>query len=186
MVDPASQGCLSGRASRPSRSHGCRQGRGAAVRLLVIGKNGQLARSLIEAGGPEGLDIKAVGRPEVDFARAETIAPVIASLAPDLVVNAAAYTAVDKAESDSALAHAINAEAPGRLGEICATMGIPLVHISTDYVFDGNKPTPYIESDPVAPLSVYGRSKLAGEQRVAAACRCHVILRTAWLVSPYG
>jgi dTDP-4-dehydrorhamnose reductase len=156
------------------------------VKVLVIGRDGQLARSLAAAPKPDGLELAAIERPEIDLAKPETIAPVFDRIAPDLVINAAAYTAVDRAETEPELAHAVNAEGPGRVAAACARRGIPLIHISTDYVFDGTKPGPYFEDDAVAPLGVYGRSKLEGERRVAGECARHVILRTAWLVSPYG
>lgn len=156
------------------------------MKILVIGKNGQLARSLVAAKKPDGLDLVAVGRPEMDLAVPETLAPALDHYAPDVVVNAAAHTAVDKAESEPEVAHAINAAAPGLVAGACTRRGIPLIHISTDYVFDGSQGTPYCEGDPVAPLGVYGRTKLEGERRVAAACEQHVILRTAWVVSPHG
>jgi dTDP-4-dehydrorhamnose reductase len=156
------------------------------VRILLIGRDGQLARSLAAATKPDGLELAAIERPEIDLAKPETIAPVFNRLAPDLVINAAAYTAVDRAEAEPELAHAVNAEGPGLVAAACARSGIPLIHISTDYVFDGTKSGPYFENDAVAPLGVYGRSKLEGERRVAGECARHVILRTAWLVSPYG
>lgn len=156
------------------------------MRVLVIGRDGQLARSLLAAKVPAGLQLAAVGRPDIDLGAPATIVPALDRLAPDLVINAAAYTAVDKAETEPELAHAINAGAPGLVARACASRDIPLIHISTDYVFDGSKPAPYCEDDPTAPLGVYGRSKLEGERRVAAACPRHIILRTAWIVSPYG
>ena len=125
-------------------------------------------------------------RPELDLARAETIAPVLTSFRPHAVVNAAAYTAVDKAESEPDLAYAINATGAGAVAAAAAAMGVPVMHVSTDYVFDGDKPAPYVEDDPVGPLGVYGASKLAGERAVAAAGPDHVILRTAWVYSPFG
>jgi dTDP-4-dehydrorhamnose reductase len=110
----------------------------------------------------------------------------VAAVAPDMIVNAAAYTAVDQAESDSAAAFAVNRDGAANLARAAAARRIPILHLSTDYVFDGTKKSPYEEIDPVAPLGVYGASKLAGEQEVAAANAAHVILRTAWVYSPVG
>ena len=156
------------------------------MKVLVLGKEGQLSSSLASAAKPGGFEIFAVGRPEIDLAKPETIAPAFKRYKPDLVVNTAAYTAVDKAEQEPEIAQAINAQGAGLVAEACARISRPLIHISTDYVFDGTKLSPYCEDDPVAPLGVYGRTKLEGEQRVTAACREHIILRTSWVFSPYG
>lgn len=157
------------------------------IRILVIGLEGQLARSLADAApSPTDSAIVCAGRPQVDFLRPETIAPALDALAPDVVINPAAYTAVDQAEGDEAAALQVNATAPGVLAEACAKSGVPLIHLSTDYVFDGSKGAPYREDDPVAPLSVYGRTKLEGERRVIAASERHLVVRTAWVHSPYG
>jgi len=160
---------------------------GAVIRILVIGLEGQLARSLADAA-PSRTDsaIVCAGRPQVDFLRPETIAPALEALAPDVVINPAAYTAVDQAEEDEAAALQVNATAPGVLAEACAKSGVPLIHLSTDYVFDGRKGVPYREDDPVAPLGVYGRTKFEGERRVIAASERHLVVRTAWVHSPYG
>ena len=128
----------------------------------------------------------AAGRPGLDVTRQASIAESIERIRPGIVVNAAAFTDVDTAERDAALAHAVNAEGAGNVASACARAGVPMVHISTDYVFDGSKPDPYVEEDPPAPVNAYGRSKLEGETRVAAACSRHLILRTAWLYSPFG
>jgi dTDP-4-dehydrorhamnose reductase len=132
------------------------------------------------------MSIAAVERPDLDLAKPDTIEAAIARASPALVVNAAAYTAVDQAESDAATAHAVNAEGAGAVAAVCEKLRIPIIHISTDYVFDGRKQGPYVESDPTSPIGAYGRSKLEGEHRVAAACRRHLILRTSWLYSPFG
>jgi dTDP-4-dehydrorhamnose reductase len=158
----------------------------APRRIAIVGRHGQLARALAEAGEAAGLRIITAARPELDLARAETIAPVLTSIRPDAVVCAAAYTAVDKAESEPDLAYAVNATGAGAVAAAAAAMGVPVVHVSTDYVFPGDKPAPYVEDDPVGPLGVYGASKLAGERAVAAAGPDHVILRTAWVYSPFG
>jgi len=149
--------------------------------ILVTGGSGQLASALAAASG-----CLRIGRPAFDFDRPETIETALRSAAPRLVVNAAAYTAVDAAETDAEAAYRANAEGPGVLARLCAAADIPLIHISTDYVFDGSKATPYVELDPVAPQGVYGASKLAGEAAVSAAGAKSIILRTAWLYAATG
>lgn len=156
------------------------------MNVLVTGRAGQLASALGEANTPKGLKIVCVGRPELDLTDAHSVAAAVNRFAPRLVINTAAYTAVDKAEAERDLAFAINGTAAGLLAEACERAHIPIIHISTDYVFDGTKSGPYDENDPVAPASVYGYSKLEGERLVAAACRRHVILRTSWVHSPTG
>ena len=156
------------------------------MKMLVTGTSGQLAQSLLEAGLAAGVDIVAIRRPQLDLAVPASVRHAIANVRPDVVVNAAAYTAVDKAESEADLAMRINGDGAGCLAEACDKLGSLLIQLSTDYVFDGRKPAPYLETDPTGPVSAYGRSKLAGEQAVQAACRRHVILRTAWIYSPFG
>lgn len=157
------------------------------MRLVVTGREGQVARSLVErALGRTDIDVVTVGRPELDLARPETIAPAIAACRPDVVVSAAAYTAVDQAEDEPDLAHAVNAVAAGEVARAAGEIGVPVIHLSTDYVFSGDKPEPYVETDATGPIGVYGKSKLAGEIAVAAANPRHVILRTAWVYSPFG
>jgi dTDP-4-dehydrorhamnose reductase len=156
------------------------------VRILVAGREGQLARALLEARTRSGVNIVAIGRPELDVTDQASVAAAIAREQPDVLVNAAAFTAVDAAESDPAAALAVNASGAEHAARACAAASIPLIHISTDYVFDGTKPSPYLEGDSTGPLGVYGRSKLEGEIRVARACERHLILRTAWLHSPWG
>ena len=157
------------------------------LRLVVTGRSGQVAAALARlAAADQTLDVVTLGRPEMDLLRPETIAPAIAAARPDVVVNAAAYTAVDRAESEGHLAFAVNAAGAGAVAEAAARLGIPVIQVSTDYVFDGAKATPYVESDATAPLSVYGASKLAGEKAVAAANPRHVILRTSWVYSAGG
>jgi dTDP-4-dehydrorhamnose reductase len=157
------------------------------VRVVVTGCNGQLARSLVERSRERAdVEVVTVGRPRLDLARAETILPAIERCRPDLVVSAAAYTAVDQAENEPELARAVNATGAGAVSEAAARLGLPVVHLSTDYVFDGSKEGAYVEEDPPAPLSVYGATKLAGEKAVAAANPRHLILRTAWVYSPFG
>jgi dTDP-4-dehydrorhamnose reductase len=149
--------------------------------ILVTGGTGQLASALATAVG-----VRRVGRPEFDFDRPETIEAAFRAAAPRLVVNAAAYTAVDKAETDAEAAYRANRDGPAILARLCAEADIPLIHVSTDYVFDGGKPEPYVETDPVAPQGVYGASKLAGEQAVMASGAKGIILRTAWVYAVSG
>ncbi len=156
------------------------------MKLFVVGKTGQLARALAECNGHSGLNIVAFGRPDVDVTSPETVANVIQREAPDVVVNAAAYTAVDQAESEPEKAYAINATGAGHVADVCSRLKCPLIHISTDYVFDGEKTEPYLENDRALPQSAYGNSKAAGEELVASVCRRHVILRTSWVYSPFG
>ena len=158
-----------------------------AKRYLVTGLDGQVVQSLIQqAANDASVKIIAVGRPTLDLARPDTIAAAVMEVKPDLIISAAAYTAVDQAESESALAHAVNTDGPSALAETAAKLDIPIVHISTDYVFDGAKRTPYNEDDALSPLGVYGLSKLGGEKAVAAATNNYAILRTAWVYSPFG
>jgi len=156
------------------------------MRIAVTGREGQVVSALIERGALAGHQIIPVGRPELDLARPESVLPALAAARPDLIVSAAAYTAVDKAESEAALAQAINGDGAGAVAAAAKILNLPIVHLSTDYVFDGSKSSPYVESDPTGPLGVYGASKLLGEQRVAAATDKHVILRVAWIYSPFG
>lgn len=149
--------------------------------ILVFGKSGQVATELALQGA--GL---CLSRAEADFERPGALAAVLAARRPDAVINAVAYTAVDRAEEDPERAFRINAHAVDELAQACATGGIPLVHLSTDYVFDGSGDAPWQTTDPTAPLNVYGRSKLAGEEAVRAAGGTHVILRTSWVVSAHG
>jgi dTDP-4-dehydrorhamnose reductase len=151
--------------------------------ILVTGGSGQLARALAAQGGER---VRIVGRPGFDFDRPETISATFSAAEPRLVVNAAAYTAVDAAESDEAAAFRANRDGPAELARLCAGAGVPLIHVSTDYVFDGDKPSPYVESDPVGPRGVYGVSKLAGETAVLASGARAIILRTAWVYAATG
>lgn len=157
------------------------------MRILVAGSQGQLAQALAEAAAarPE-VTALALGRPALDLTRTSGVLAALLDFTPDVIVNAAAYTAVDKAESEPEAAMALNADGPRRLAEAANRMGAALIHISTDYVFDGTKPTPYVEDDPTAPLGAYGASKLAGEVAVRETLPRHVILRTAWVHSPFG
>ena len=156
------------------------------MKLLVVGAQGQVARSLIEVANKRHISLVSLGRPELDLTRPETIKYWVKKAAPDFVVNAAAYTAVDNAENDEAAAKALNHIGAGVLAGICSDHNIPIIHLSTDYVFDGSKTGPYSETDPTSPLGVYGQSKLDGELAVATENSKHIILRTAWVFSPFG
>jgi dTDP-4-dehydrorhamnose reductase len=157
------------------------------MRIVVTGKTGQVASALIErATALDDVDVIAVGRPELDLADAASVAKALDSARADVIVSAAAYTAVDKAESEPELAFAVNADGAGAVAEAADRLGIPVIHLSTDYVFAGDKQDPYVETDPTGPTSAYGRSKLEGERRVLGATGNHAILRTAWVYSPFG
>src|ERR1039458_8162312 len=151
--------------------------------ILVTGGTGQVASALGAAGGDSVL---VVGRPTFDFDRPESLVAVFRQAAPWLVVNAAAYTAVDAAEDDAEAAYRANRDGPGALAQLCAAAGVPLIHLSTDYVFDGAKGAPYVETDATAPTGVYGASKLAGEQEVLAVWARTIVLRTSWVYAPTG
>lgn len=150
----------------------------------VIGRSGQLARALRTAVA--GVSVRAAGRPELDLARPASIFPALAALSADVIVNAAAETAVDRAEAEPELAQRVNAAGAGAAAAAAARLGVPFIHLSSDYVFDGRQDRPYRESDAVAPLNAYGVSKRDGERAVAAAAPDHLIVRTAWVFSPYG
>jgi len=156
------------------------------VRLVVTGREGQVVSSLLEAGQLAGVDVIAIGRPQLDLANPDTVIEAIAAARPDVVVSAAAYTAVDQAEDEPDLAFRVNAVGAGKVAQAAARLGVPVIHLSTDYVFDGSASGSYVETDATAPASVYGASKLAGEQAVAAANPRNLILRTAWVYSPFG
>jgi dTDP-4-dehydrorhamnose reductase len=154
--------------------------------ILVFGGTGQLGRELIRAAAARHVALQAASRAEADIADATAVAKAIERWQPGLVVNAAAYTNVDGAESHMAEAHRGNERGPAVIAEACAAAGTALVHMSTDYVFDGGKDDAYRESDAVRPINAYGRSKAAGEDAVRRALDRHVILRTAWLYSEFG
>ncbi|NSY71881.1 dTDP-4-dehydrorhamnose reductase [Agrobacterium tumefaciens] len=155
------------------------------MRLAVTGKNGQVVSALQALAGPD-LAIVTLGRPELDLARPDTVLKALREAKPDVVVSAAAYTAVDKAESEPDIAFAVNRDGAEAVARAANDIGVPIIHISTDYVFDGTKTTAYVENDPTGPASVYGRSKLEGEQAVSESTDNHAILRTAWVYSEYG
>jgi len=157
------------------------------MRIAVTGREGQVVRSLVERAAAGSCEIIPVGRPELDLAgSAESIAAAIAAVRPDALVSAAAYTQVDKAESEPELAFAINERGAGAVARAARTLRIPLIHLSTDYVFDGTKRKPYVEDDETAPTGVYGASKLAGERAVLDEHDDCAVLRTAWVYSPFG
>ncbi|WP_170761190.1 dTDP-4-dehydrorhamnose reductase [Ruegeria lacuscaerulensis] len=151
------------------------------MNILVFGRTGQLARELARQGG-----VTCLGRDQADLSDPLACADAIRARGPQAVINAAAYTAVDRAEEEEALATVINGEAPGAMARVCAEMGIPFVTVSTDYVFDGSGEVPWQTTDTPAPVSAYGRSKLAGEEAVRRAGGTHAILRTSWVVSSHG
>jgi dTDP-4-dehydrorhamnose reductase len=152
--------------------------------ILVTGGTGQVARALEAASA--GRAILRVGRPDFDFDAPDHIGDFLRAAAPRLIVNAAAYTAVDKAESEPEAADRANAAGPARLAAYAAGAGIPLIHISTDYVFDGLKGSPYVETDPTRPTGVYGTTKLAGENAIAASGARAIVLRTSWVYADSG
>ena len=162
---------------------------GRGMRILVTGKSGQLGQSLIErsqASGNDRLSFVFAGRDLIDLERPRAFASVLDAERPDVVINTAAYTAVDKAEDEPDRAMKINAAGPGALAEATMARGGRFVQVSTDYVFDGAKNAPYAELDPIDPQGAYGQSKAAGEMRVREAGGAHVIVRTAWVYSPFG
>jgi dTDP-4-dehydrorhamnose reductase len=155
------------------------------MRILVTGKNGQLATSLRERA-PEGVEVVTLGRPELDLADRDSIRDAFDAEVADVVVNAAAFTAVDKAEAEEDLAARINCDGAALVADVARGLGAPIIQLSTDYVFDGALGRPYREDDPVGPIGAYGRSKLAGEEAVAQVNPRATILRTAWVYSPFG
>jgi dTDP-4-dehydrorhamnose reductase len=154
--------------------------------LLIVGAKGQLGREIVRETSERGMSAIAVGREELDITQAETVWRFVGEAAPRAIINCAAYTAVDKAESDSDAAQAINAFGPEYLARAAADLDIPFLHVSTDYVFDGAKSGAYTEDEPVVPLGIYGRSKEEGERRVRDAHPKHIILRTSWVYGVYG
>ncbi|MDI2091121.1 dTDP-4-dehydrorhamnose reductase [Commensalibacter oyaizuii] len=151
--------------------------------LVIGGKNGQLATSLQNLNDAR---LTFVGRPDFDFTQPETLKAVFQGKKTDLIINTAAWTAVDAAETSQEDAYLVNRDGPAQLAKLCAVYDIPLIHISTDYVFAGDKGSPYVESDPISPQTVYGASKAEGEQAILSAHSKAVILRTAWVYSAHG
>ena len=157
------------------------------MRIAVTGTTGQVVTSLLERGALLGHKVIALGRPELDLVQPESVAKPIRDAAPDLVVSAAAYTAVDKAESEGDIAHAVNGAGASAVAAVARELGVPVVHLSTDYVFDGALYRPYRETDPTGPTGAYGASKLAGETAVLAEHPDNsAVLRVAWVYSPFG
>jgi dTDP-4-dehydrorhamnose reductase len=156
------------------------------MKVLVFGQTGQVAIELDRRAGAHRAVAEALGRAQADLTDPAACAAAVAATDADIVINAAAYTAVDQAETDPVTAQTVNADAPGAIARACAARELPFLHISTDYVFDGSGTKPWGEDDPVAPLGVYGQTKLDGERAVTAAGGPHVILRTAWVFSAHG
>lgn len=158
---------------------------GSRLRLAVTGLRGQVVSALIERA-PKNVEIIALGRPQLELERREAVLTSLRHAGCDAIINAAAYTQVDRAESEPECAMKVNGEGAGNVAEAAATLNVPLLHLSTDYVFDGRLSRPYREADETNPTSVYGRSKLAGEEIIRQTHHNHVILRTAWVYSPFG
>ncbi len=157
------------------------------MRVVVTGREGQLVRSLVERAAPHpGIEILPLGRPELDLSDTASIGPALARAGGDAIVSAAAYTAVDQAEDEPELAFRVNGEGPGEIARAARAAGVPVIHVSTDYVFPGTGTGAHTEDMATGPLNVYGASKLAGEDAVRASGADHLILRTAWVYSPFG
>jgi dTDP-4-dehydrorhamnose reductase len=156
------------------------------MKILVIGHRGMLAQELLSCFVSADFAVLGRGRPEVDITQATSVRQTLAATQPDILINAAAYTAVDQAETEPDVAFAVNRDGVAHLAKACRDIGIPLLHVSTDYVFDGSASRPYCEDDRTAPLGVYGRSKWEGEEAVRACHPEHVIVRTAWLYGRHG
>jgi len=157
------------------------------MRLLVTGRNGQVAQALLDRAAQfQAIRIVAMGRPQLDLENTATVYPTLAAARPDFIVNAAAYTAVDKAEGEPQRAFAVNRDGAAAVAAAARRLAVPLMHLSTDYVFSGDKKTAYVESDDTGPLGVYGKSKLAGEVAVRSEHPGALILRTSWVYSPFG
>jgi len=157
----------------------------ARLRLAVTGLTGQVVSALIERA-PNDVEMIALGRPQLDLGVRDAVLATLRNTGCDAIVNAAAYTAVDKAESEPDVAMRVNGDGAENVADAAAELGVPLLHLSTDYVFDGTLDRPYREDDVTGPTGAYGRSKLAGEEKIAATHPDHVILRTAWVYSPFG
>ena len=156
------------------------------MRVVIFGRTGQVARELGLQAWPADADVLQLGRADCDLASLGDVRRTLLESRPDVVINAAAYTAVDRAESQPAVARQINADAPATMAQMCGELGSALIHLSTDYVFDGTKPGAYLEDDPIHPLSVYGETKARGEAEIRAALQSHVILRTTWVFAAHG
>ena len=155
------------------------------MNVLVTGANGQLGRELVRQGLAFNFKIQSLNHQQLDITNEGQLHQMLKRVSPYLVINAAAYTDVDKAENESDIAYAVNKNGPAYLARYCADHGLALIHISTDYVFDGTKGRPYQENDPIAPLGVYGQSKAQGEAVIRSILKNHIIVRTSWLYSVY-
>jgi dTDP-4-dehydrorhamnose reductase len=159
----------------------------ATMKILVTGKNGQVVTSLAEAvADMDEIELITVGRPEFDLTDPASVRQIILAAKPEIVISAAAYTAVDRAEDERNLAYAVNVTGPAAVAEAAAVLRVPIIHLSTDYVFSGTDPYPYLEDDEAEPKTVYGYTKLRGERAVASGNPRHIILRTSWVYSPFG
>ncbi len=158
----------------------------AARRVLVAGAGGQVGRELMALPAPPGIELVGLYRAALDITQVDAVTAAFEHAKPDIVVNLAAYTAVDKAEDEQLAAFAVNRDGAGLLAQTCRRRGIALVHVSTDYVFDGTRSGPWREDDPIGPIGVYARSKAEGEQLVRDALPAHVILRTSWVFGAHG
>jgi dTDP-4-dehydrorhamnose reductase len=156
------------------------------IRLAVTGKQGQVARALAERAVEHAVEIVAVGRPELDLSEPSSIRSVLETAKPDAIVSAAAYTSVDRAEQEPEIAFSVNATGAGAVAGVARDLAVPIIHLSTDYVFNGDSHRPYRENDPTGPIGAYGRSKLAGEIEVVSRTANSAVLRTAWVYSPFG
>lgn len=158
------------------------------MKVLLTGAEGQVGREFPDVikSLNDNIELIGVGRNELDITNKKGIQAAVEEFEPDIIVNAAAYTAVDKAEQETGVAFAVNRDGAANLAAVCVSADIPLIQISTDYVFDGNKEGEYLETDAVSPMSVYGESKLEGEQRIQEVLIKHIILRTSWVFGPYG
>ena len=156
------------------------------MKILITGAQGQVGKELVTAANEQGFTVIAAGRNELDITQTKNVKSYIESQQPNIVINAAAYTAVDKAEAEQEIAYAINRDGAANLATVCKEQNIPLLHISTDYVFDGTKKEAYSESDETSPLGVYGISKWQGEEAIRQHCPQHIILRVAWVFGAQG
>lgn len=156
------------------------------LRVVVTGKHGQLARSLLELGPAREIEVLAAGRPELELTDRRSVDAAISALEPQVLVNAAGYTDTEKAEIEPGIARAVNVDGAAAVAACARRLGVPLIHLSSSYVFDGLSASPYREDDPVAPLGAYGKTKALAEQRVAAEGADFVILRTSLVFSPFG
>ena len=155
------------------------------MKVFITGANGQLGRELVRQGRAAHYDIQSFNHQQLDITDEKRLRRLLKRVSPTLVINAAAYTNVDKAENESDMAYAVNTTGPGYIARYCAAHGLGFIHISTDYVFDGSKGQPYREDDPIAPLGVYGQSKAQGEAIIRSICNKHIIVRTSWLYGVY-